>query len=187
MPRRSFCAPILEAYAMIEKPRNSGEVCICGLNITKGCRNNPEANKTAFKFGWFHTRDLGYLDNDEHLFLIGHIKELINHGGEKISPMEVDVVLLSHHNIAQAVVFVVPDEKYGEEGGFCQNHDKAFESFLKGIAHGLTTAMVDVNLFSWKMGRKEEGIDFYREVIQLNDLVGQCNLGLSFLQGILSG
>jgi acyl-CoA synthetase (AMP-forming)/AMP-acid ligase II len=85
------------------------------LNVTKGYQNNPEANKTAFKFGWFHTGDLGYLDNDGYLFLIGRIKELINRGGEKISPMEVDAVLLLHPAVAEAVAFAVPDEKYGEE------------------------------------------------------------------------
>eukprot|EP01018_Ginkgo_biloba_P033348 Gb_20189 [translate_table: standard] len=106
---------ILDEHGVVQKPGNSGEVCIRGLNVTKGYQNNPEANKTAFKFGWFHTGDLGYLDNDGYLFLIGRIKELINRGGEKISPMEVDAVLLSNPGVAQAVAFAVPDEKYGEE------------------------------------------------------------------------
>ncbi|KAE8699866.1 Oxalate--CoA ligase [Hibiscus syriacus] len=92
-----------------------GEVCIRGLNVTKGYKNNPEANKTAFLFGWFHTGDVGFLDSDGYLHLVGRIKELINRGGEKISPIEVDAVLLAHPDLAQAVSFGVPDEKYGEE------------------------------------------------------------------------
>uniref|UniRef100_A0A803PLG6 Uncharacterized protein n=2 Tax=Cannabis sativa TaxID=3483 RepID=A0A803PLG6_CANSA len=93
----------------------SGEVCIRGPNVTKGYKNNPEANKAAFQFGWFHTGDVGYFDEDGYLHLVGRIKELINRGGEKISPIEVDAVLLSHPDISQAVAFGVPDDKYGEE------------------------------------------------------------------------
>ncbi|KAE9617366.1 hypothetical protein Lal_00034118 [Lupinus albus] len=93
----------------------NGEVCIKGENVTKGYKNNPEANTTAFQFGWFHTGDLGYFDSDGYLHLVGRIKELINRGGEKISPIEVDAVLLSHPDVAQAVAFGVPDAKYGEE------------------------------------------------------------------------
>ncbi|MQL84174.1 hypothetical protein Taro_016683 [Colocasia esculenta] len=92
-----------------------GEVCIRGSNVTKGYKNNPEANKAAFQFGWFHTGDVGFLDADGYLHLVGRIKELINRGGEKISPIEVDAVLLSHPDVAQAVAFGVPDDKYGEE------------------------------------------------------------------------
>ncbi|CAL0333267.1 unnamed protein product [Lupinus luteus] len=93
----------------------TGEVCIRGENVTKGYKNNAEANTAAFQFGWFHTGDLGYFDSDGYLHLVGRIKELINRGGEKISPIEVDAVLLAHPDIAQAVAFGVPDAKYGEE------------------------------------------------------------------------
>jgi len=93
----------------------SGEVCIRGPNVTKGYKNNPEANKSGFQFGWFHTGDLGYFDSDGYLHLVGRIKELINRGGEKISPIELDAVLLSYLDISQAVAFGVPDDKYGEE------------------------------------------------------------------------
>ncbi|KAH9317017.1 hypothetical protein KI387_018786, partial [Taxus chinensis] len=106
---------VLDESGVVQQPGSSGEVCIRGLNVTKGYQNNPEANKTAFLFGWFHTGDLGYLDEEGYLFLIGRIKELINRGGEKISPVEVDAVLLSHPAVAQAVAFGVADEKYGEE------------------------------------------------------------------------
>ncbi|XP_039124673.1 oxalate--CoA ligase [Dioscorea cayenensis subsp. rotundata] len=96
-------------------PHMPGEVCVRGPNVTRGYKNNPEANKAAFEFGWFHTGDLGYFDSDGYLHLVGRIKELINRGGEKISPIEVDAVLLAHPDVAQGVSFGVPDPKYGEE------------------------------------------------------------------------
>lgn len=92
-----------------------GEVCIRGKNVTKGYQNNPTANEAAFAGGWFHTGDQGALDADGYLMLTGRIKELVNRGGEKISPLEVDAALLSHPGVKEAVAFAVPDEKYGEE------------------------------------------------------------------------
>lgn len=106
---------VLDENGKQQEANVNGEVCIRGLNVTKGYKNNPEANKSAFLFGWFHTGDLGYFDSDGYLHLVGRIKELINRGGEKISPIEVDAVLISHPDIAQAVAFGVPDDKYGEE------------------------------------------------------------------------
>lgn len=92
-----------------------GEVCIRGENVTKGYQNNDKANQEAFAGGWFHTGDQGKLDEDGYLTLTGRIKELINRGGEKISPLEVDAALLAHREVKEAVSFAVPDEKYGEE------------------------------------------------------------------------
>ncbi|WOL02722.1 oxalate--CoA ligase-like isoform X2 [Canna indica] len=106
---------ILDEEGTPRPPTVPGEVCIRGLNVTKGYKNITEANKAAFAFGCFHTGDVGYLDADDYLHLIGRIKELINRGEEKISPIEVDVVLLDHLDVAQAVAFGVPDNKYGEE------------------------------------------------------------------------
>ncbi|THU47896.1 hypothetical protein C4D60_Mb09t20500 [Musa balbisiana] len=106
---------ILDEEGARRPPNVPGEVCIRGPNVAKGYKNNPEANKAAFAFGWFHTGDVGFLDADGFLHLVGRIKELINRGGEKISPIEVDAVLLEHPDIAQGVAFGVPDDKYGEE------------------------------------------------------------------------
>ncbi|GAB2265203.1 Ribonuclease ageritin [Dionaea muscipula] len=106
---------ILDENGVIQGTGAHGEVCVRGPNVTKGYKNNPDANKSGFLFGWFHTGDLGYFDSDGYLHLVGRIKELINRGGEKISPIEVDAVLLSHPDIAQAVAFGIPDDKYGEE------------------------------------------------------------------------
>jgi acyl-CoA synthetase (AMP-forming)/AMP-acid ligase II len=95
--------------------RETGEVVIRGENVTAGYENNPEANRTAFTNGWFRTGDQGFLDEDGYLHLTGRLKEIINRGGEKISPREVDEVLLDHPAVAQVVTFALPHEKLGEE------------------------------------------------------------------------
>ena len=90
------------------------EVVIRGANVTHGYHNNPEANAEAFTNGWFRTGDQGFLDVGGTLTLTGRIKELINRGGEKISPLEVDAALLGHPSVAEAVCFGVPHTMYGE-------------------------------------------------------------------------
>ena len=90
------------------------EVVIRGANVTHGYHNNPDANAEAFTNGWFRTGDQGFLDADGTLTLTGRIKELINRGGEKISPLEVDAALLGHPSVAEAVCFGVPHTMYGE-------------------------------------------------------------------------
>jgi len=92
-----------------------GEVVVKGPNIFHGYDNNPEANATAFLDGWFRTGDQGRKDSDGYLFLTGRLKELINRGGEKISPFEIDDVLLRHPAVAEAVAFGAPNSMYGEE------------------------------------------------------------------------
>jgi acyl-CoA synthetase (AMP-forming)/AMP-acid ligase II len=92
-----------------------GEVTIRGSNVMQGYLNNPQANETAFWEGYFRTGDQGVLDADGYLMLTGRLKELINRGGEKISPLEVDAALLEHPAVAEAVSFAAPDAKYGEE------------------------------------------------------------------------
>jgi acyl-CoA synthetase (AMP-forming)/AMP-acid ligase II len=96
-------------------PGSQGEVSICGPNVMHGYHNNPEANGRAFSNGFFRTGDQGRLDSEGYLTLTGRLKELINRGGEKISPLEVDAALLEHPAVAEAVCFAVPDAKYGEE------------------------------------------------------------------------
>jgi oxalate---CoA ligase len=94
---------------------SSGEVVVRGPKVMRGYRNNPKANAAAFTDGWFRTGDIGVIDSDGYLALTGRIKELINRGGEKISPEEVEAVLLEYPAVAEAAVFGVPDPKYGEE------------------------------------------------------------------------
>ena len=91
-----------------------GEVVIKGENVMWGYHNNEEANADAFVGGWFRTGDQGILDAGGYLTLTGRLKELINRGGEKISPLEVDAALLEHPAVAEAVCFAAPDEMYGE-------------------------------------------------------------------------
>jgi acyl-CoA synthetase (AMP-forming)/AMP-acid ligase II len=97
----------------------TGEVVISGPNITPGYENNVDANKNSFfKFEgkrWFRTGDQGAFDADGYLTLTGRLKEIINRGGEKISPLEVDEVLMDHPGIVQVVTFAVPHEKLGED------------------------------------------------------------------------
>ncbi len=94
-----------------------GEVVIRGPNVTRGYENNPEANAKAFSHGWFRTGDQGVLDGEGYLRLTGRLKELINRGGEKISPLEVDEVLMDHPAVQQVVTFAMPHDKLGEEVG----------------------------------------------------------------------
>ncbi len=96
-------------------PGERGEVSIKGPTVIDGYENNPEADAAAFTDGWFRTGDEGYVDADGYLFLTGRLKEQINRGGEKVSPLEVDEALLGHPSVAQAVTFAVPHPKLGEE------------------------------------------------------------------------
>jgi acyl-CoA synthetase (AMP-forming)/AMP-acid ligase II/thioesterase domain-containing protein len=92
-----------------------GEIVVRGPNVIAGYANNPEANAKSFINGWFRTGDQGYLDRDGYVFISGRLKEIINRGGEKISPREVDEVLLQHPRVAQAASFAVPHTTLGEE------------------------------------------------------------------------
>ncbi|MBN9386881.1 MAG: AMP-binding protein [Chloroflexi bacterium] len=92
-----------------------GEVVIKGKNVVDGYENNPEANAKAFTNGWFRTGDQGRMDADGYLALTGRLKELINRGGEKISPLEIDDVLLRHPAVAEALAFAVPHKSLGED------------------------------------------------------------------------
>jgi len=92
-----------------------GEIVIHGPNVTSGYLENPDANESSYTDIWFRTGDLGYLDEDGYLFITGRIKEMINRGGEKIAPLEVDEALLACPLVAQAVTFAVPHNRLGEE------------------------------------------------------------------------
>ena len=96
-----------------------GEVVICGPNVTPGYEGNPDANAKSFFIldgqRWFRTGDQGALDTEGYLTLTGRLKEIINRGGEKISPLEVDGVLMDHPSVQQVVTFAIPHAKLGEE------------------------------------------------------------------------
>ena len=121
----------------------TGEVVISGPNVTPGYENNFEANKKSFFYfegeRWFRTGDQGAFDRDGYLSLTGRLKEIINRGGEKISPLEVDEVLMDHPSIVQVVTFAVPHEKLGEDVAAAvvlEEGSKETESDLKAFASG---------------------------------------------------
>ncbi len=93
----------------------TGEIVIRGPNVTAGYESNPKANAEAFADGWFRTGDQGVMDADGYLSITGRLKEIINRGGEKVSPREVDEILMDHPAVAQVVCFGMPHPKLGEE------------------------------------------------------------------------
>jgi acyl-CoA synthetase (AMP-forming)/AMP-acid ligase II len=122
-PRRAGCVgiaagpevAIMDDAGALLKPGATGEIVIRGENVTRGYENNPKANEAAFAKGWFRTGDQGVMDEAGYLTLTGRLKEIINRGGEKISPREVDDILMTHPAVAQAIAFAVPHDKLGED------------------------------------------------------------------------
>jgi oxalate---CoA ligase len=106
---------VLDERGVILPPGAAGEVCVRGPNVMDGYEANPAANAEAFSEGWFRTGDQGTIDRAGYVTLRGRIKELINRGGEKIAPREIDEVLLRHPAVAEAVTFGLPHPSWGEE------------------------------------------------------------------------
>ena len=106
---------VMDERGNVLAPRTHGEVVIQGPSIIDAYANNPDANAKSFTDGWFRTGDLGFLDGDGYLSLVGRLKEMINRGGEKIAPREIDDVLLQHPAVAEAVAFGIPHAAWGEE------------------------------------------------------------------------
>jgi acyl-CoA synthetase (AMP-forming)/AMP-acid ligase II/thioesterase domain-containing protein/acyl carrier protein len=118
---RSVGVPVGTEVAIVDSAGNFlnngevGEVVTRGGNVMRGYENNPSATASAFLDGWLRTGDQGYLDDEGYLFLTGRLKDIINRGGEKITPLEVEEVLLEHPAVAQAVTFAVPHPRLGED------------------------------------------------------------------------
>jgi acyl-CoA synthetase (AMP-forming)/AMP-acid ligase II len=108
---------IMDEGGALLAPGNVGEVVIRGENVTRGYENNPKANAEGFTNGWFRTGDQGMMDAEGYLTITGRLKEIINRGGEKVSPREVDEVLMDHPAVSQVVTFAIPHDKLGEEVG----------------------------------------------------------------------
>ena len=106
---------IMDEAGHIVAPGGTGEVVIRGPSVMSGYEANPQANATAFTNGWFRTGDQGRLDAEGYLTLTGRLKEQINRGGEKLAPLEIDQVLLTHPDIVEAATFGCPHPTLGEE------------------------------------------------------------------------
>jgi acyl-CoA synthetase (AMP-forming)/AMP-acid ligase II len=106
---------IVDEHGVPLGTNQTGEVVICGPNVSTGYLDNATANRESFRDGWFHTGDLGYRDSDDYLFLVGRSKELINRAGEKIAPREIEEVIYRMPEVESAAVVGVPDSLYGEE------------------------------------------------------------------------
>jgi acyl-CoA synthetase (AMP-forming)/AMP-acid ligase II len=113
--------PVIESLTIRDENGNIlnsgkiGEIVVKGETVFNGYENAPDDNKAAFIDGWFKTGDIGYLDDDGYLFLTGRKKEIINKGGEKISPLEIDNALMTHPLVREAMVFPVQDPVLGED------------------------------------------------------------------------
>jgi fatty-acyl-CoA synthase len=104
-----------EADQQITAPRINGEVCYKGPNLMKGYWRRPEATAAAIDpAGWFHTGDVGYLDEDGFLFIADRVKDMIITGGENVYPAEVESVLYDHPGVADVAVIGLPDDRWGE-------------------------------------------------------------------------
>jgi acyl-CoA synthetase (AMP-forming)/AMP-acid ligase II len=106
---------IMDAQGELLGPGQPGEVVIRGPSVTSGFESNPRANAESFVNGWYRTGDQGMLDAEGYLTITGRLKEIINRGGEKISPREVDEVLMDHPAVLQVVTFAVPHDRLGED------------------------------------------------------------------------
>ena len=107
---------IMTAEGHMLEQGQEGEIVIKGPNVTSGYLANDEANATAFHQGnWFRTGDQGIMDEAGYVKVTGRLKEIINRGGEKIAPLEIDEVILDHESVAQACSFAIPHDKLGED------------------------------------------------------------------------
>ncbi len=111
--------PIVE-MRMVDEDGNdcptgeAGEIWIKSASNIRGYWNRPDANATSFTDGWFHTGDVGYLDEEGYLYIVDRIKDIVIRGGENVSCLEVEGVLNSHPDVSECVVFAIPDERLGE-------------------------------------------------------------------------
>jgi amino acid adenylation domain-containing protein len=106
---------IMDTEGKLLPAGETGEIVLRGPSVIRGYENNPTANREAFTHGWFRTGDEGCLDADGYLFITGRLKEIINRGGIKVAPQEVDDVFMEHPAVAQAVTFAVPHARWGED------------------------------------------------------------------------
>ncbi len=134
---------IMDATGALQAPGVVGEVVIKGSNVMDGYENNAEANAAAFADGWFRTGDQGVMDAEGYLTITGRLKEIINRGGEKISPREVDDVIMDHAAVRQVVTFAVPHAKLGEEVAAAVVLREGMEATVQEIRDFAATRLAD--------------------------------------------
>ncbi len=108
---------IMDEHGGLLPPGQGGEIVVRGPNIFCGYEHRPEANAAGFSDGWFRTGDAGVIDREGYVTITSRIKEIINRGGEKISPREIDEILLEHEAVREAVAFPIPHATLGEAVG----------------------------------------------------------------------
>ena len=106
---------VMDPSGGILLPEFEGEIVVRGESVTSGYLDNPEANRAAFRDGWFHTGDLGRLDSEGFLFITGRLKDMINRGGEKVAPQDVEATLMAHPAVAEAVACAIPHASLGDD------------------------------------------------------------------------
>ena len=97
------------------RPGDTGEILVGGPSVIERYLNAPDLTTACFVDGWFRTGDIGSIDEEGFLIVRGRLKEIINRGGEKISPMEIEVALLRHPDVAEAAAFAVPHPRLGDD------------------------------------------------------------------------
>jgi acyl-CoA synthetase (AMP-forming)/AMP-acid ligase II len=115
-PRTGMQVAILDEFGTELDTGIDGEICVRGPAVFSGYYNNPEANESCFKFGWFHTGDLGHVDENGYLFITGRASDMYISGGSNVYPREVEEALLTHPSVSEAAVVGMPDPKWGECG-----------------------------------------------------------------------
>jgi acyl-CoA synthetase (AMP-forming)/AMP-acid ligase II/thioesterase domain-containing protein/acyl carrier protein len=135
---------IMDDAGALLLPGERGEIAIRGASVIRAYDNNPAANAASFANGWFRTGDQGFMDAQGYIYITGRIKEIINRGGEKVSPREVDEVLLDHPAVEQAATFAVPHAVLGEDvvaAVVLRKGASATEADVRGFAATRLTAL----------------------------------------------
>ncbi|MBA2412524.1 MAG: AMP-binding protein, partial [Burkholderiaceae bacterium] len=116
LPRTGMEIAILDEAGKRLGPRASGEICVRGLAVFMGYHDNPNATAQAFKDDWFHTGDVGHVDEQGFLYITGRRSDMYISGGANVYPREIEEALLTHPAVSEAAVLGVPDPKWGESG-----------------------------------------------------------------------
>ncbi len=132
-------------------PGEKGEIVIRGHNIMKGYYKRDEANEEVFRGGWFHSGDVGYMDEEGYFYIVDRTKDMIIRGGFNVYPRELEEVLMTHPDVSLAAVIGVPHEEYGEEV-------KAY------IILGSDATITEQGLLEW--GKKEMAAYKYPRLVE---------------------